>query len=333
MRPTGFLALAFLVCLTGCAQQKVVLDPPAGSRIVVMGNGFAERMPLYGWFEAALQSRFPDRKLIVRNMGWSGDTPSLQPRELNFGTMIEHLGAQRADILIAAYGMNESFDGEAGLEKFRTELNAWVTDMKARQFNGKSAPQVILVSPIAHENLGAPLPDGKIHNANLQRYTQVMREVAATQQIGFVDLFAPAQRRMAGNGPRLTVNGIHLNDHGYWWAAHEMADQLGLSAGAPRATGDSASVIADLRSAVWDKDWHFFLHWRPVNMEYIRGRRREPYGIENFPREFDALDRMVQERDRRIWAMPKPTLGQLWQSAPSGPAPWTALPRYATASE
>lgn len=333
MRAAGFLALAAVVCLAGCAQQRAVLDPVPNSRIVVMGNAFAERMPLYGWFEAALQARFPDRKLSVRNMGWSGDTPGLQPRELNFGTMLEHLGAQRADIIIAAYGMNESFDGPAGLEKFRTELDVWVTSMQAQRFNGHSAPQIILVSPIAHEDLGAPLPDGKAHNADLERYTRVMREVAARRQVAFVDLFAPVRRKMAGKGPHLTTNGIHLNDYGYWWAAHEMSGQLGLALGAPRASGDATAAIAELRRAVWDKDWHFFLRWRPVNMEYIRGRRREPYGVETFPREFEKLDQMVEERDRRIWAMPKPALGQLWRSPPSGPAPWKTVPSYVNADK
>ena len=70
---------------------------------------------------------------------------------------------------------------------------------------------------------------------------------------------------MASKGPRLTDNGIHLNDYGYWWAAHEMADQLGLANGAPRASGDATAAIAELRTAVWDKDWHFFLRWRPLS--------------------------------------------------------------------
>jgi lysophospholipase L1-like esterase len=333
MKAACLRAFVAAVCLAGCAQQRAVLDPAPESRIVVMGNAFAERMPLYGWFEAALQARFPDRRLSVRNMGWSGDTPGLQPRELNFGTMLEHLGVQRADIIIAAYGMNESFDGQAGLYRFRSELDAWVTDMKTRRFNGRSVPQIILVSPIAHEDLGAPLPDGKDHNADLGLYTRVMREVATARQVAFVDLFTPARRKMAGKGLRLTTNGIHLNDYGYWWAAREMADQLGLAIGAPRARDDATAAISELRTAVWDKDWHFFLRWRPVNMEYIRGRRREPYGIENFPRELEQLDRMVEERDRRIWAMPKPGFGQLWQSPPSGPAPWKTLPGHAGADE
>ena len=322
------LRFAAVLLLSGCAQQKLAFDPAPNSRIALVGNSFAERLYLYGWLEAALQSRFPERKLSVRNMGWSGDTPALQPRELNFGTMEEHLGKQRVDIIIAAYGMNESFDGTAGLERFRGELESWITGMQAQRFNGRSAPQIILVSPIAHENLGAPWPDGKSHNEDLQRYTAVMREVAAKHQLAFIDLFTPSRKRMAASRQRLTVNGIHLNDYGYWWATHEMADQLGLAQGAPKSDADATAAIAALRQAIWDKDWHFFLRWRPVNMEYIRGRRREPFGVEDFPREFEKLDAMVEAREQIIWALPKPALNQLWRAPPEGPAPWMTVPHH-----
>ena len=55
-------------------------------------------------------------------MGWSGDTPALQPRELNFGAMREHLARQQADVIIASWGMNEAFEGEAGLARFESDL-------------------------------------------------------------------------------------------------------------------------------------------------------------------------------------------------------------------
>ncbi|MDA7895947.1 hypothetical protein N9B02_05770, partial [Akkermansiaceae bacterium] len=42
-----------------------------GDSIVILGNTFAERMQLFGYFEVFLHSRFPDHNLRVRNMGWS----------------------------------------------------------------------------------------------------------------------------------------------------------------------------------------------------------------------------------------------------------------------
>lgn len=325
---TVLVFIATLTCLPGCSKHKPAFDPLPDSHIIIVGNAFAERMYLYGWFEAALHAAFPQHKLVVRNMGWSGDTPGLQPRALNFGTMEEHLAEQEADIIFAAFGMNESFNGKNGLDAFRTELSDWATGMKNRQFNGVSAPQIILISPIAHEDLGPPLPDGRAHNEDLQDYTQVMEEVADKHQLVFIDLFKPSLDKMNDSERPLTINGIHLNDYGYWWASREIAGQLGLPAEVREAAGKTAPAVAALRQAIWDKNWHFFMRWRPVNMEYIRGRRREPFGVENFPREFETLDEIVAERDQRIWSMPKPALNQLWQSAPMGPAPWKTLPRH-----
>ena len=45
----------------------------------------AERLQQFNHFETMLMARFPDLELSVRNLGWSGDTITLQPRPLNFG--------------------------------------------------------------------------------------------------------------------------------------------------------------------------------------------------------------------------------------------------------
>ena len=54
-------------------------------RVVLVGNTLAERKQLFNHFETSLLTRFPELQLTVRNLGWSGDTPTLQPRPLNFG--------------------------------------------------------------------------------------------------------------------------------------------------------------------------------------------------------------------------------------------------------
>jgi hypothetical protein len=44
----------------------------------------AERLQQFNYFETMLMARFADLDLVVRNLGWSGDTIT-QPRPLNFG--------------------------------------------------------------------------------------------------------------------------------------------------------------------------------------------------------------------------------------------------------
>ncbi len=63
---------------TSAASQKVA--PPAkGERIVLIGNGLAERDVYYSRLETGLHLRYPDEALFVRNMGRPGDTPGFRP--------------------------------------------------------------------------------------------------------------------------------------------------------------------------------------------------------------------------------------------------------------
>ncbi|MCH2149855.1 MAG: hypothetical protein MK095_10530, partial [Phycisphaerales bacterium] len=126
------------------------LVPDHGDCIAIVGNTFAERMAQFGHFETLLHDAYPEHELIVRNLGWSGDTPSLQPRPLDFGTMEEHLARVQADVIIACFGMNESFDGEAGRPAFEESLREFIASMRDLKPSG-DLPDILLVSPIAHE--------------------------------------------------------------------------------------------------------------------------------------------------------------------------------------
>src|SRR6185295_5227711 len=98
----------------------------------------------------------------------------------------------KADVIFAFFGYNESFAGEAGLPKFKQDLDSWIKHTLAQKYNGKSAPRVALFSPIAHEDLGdRNLTNGQTNNARLKLYTTAMAEVAKANNVPFVDLFTP----------------------------------------------------------------------------------------------------------------------------------------------
>src|SRR5205823_8203284 len=121
--------------------------------IALIGNTLFERAQEFGHFEALLQQRFPQHQLIVRHLAWSADAIDVQPRPANFADTEQHLRHEQADVIFAAFGFNESFAGEVGLEAFRKALSTYVAGLKSKAFNGKSAPRVVLVSPIANENV------------------------------------------------------------------------------------------------------------------------------------------------------------------------------------
>lgn len=302
-RWTGALALLALVSAVPAGAQGPAIALRAGDRIALVGNTMAERMQLFNHFETQLMTRFPELRLTVRNLGWSGDTVTLQPRPLNFGTTPTHLYREKADVVVAFFGLNESFAGEAGLQQFERDLDAYLRTHAAARYNGGSAPRLVLVSPIAHERLERLAGvDATARNRELERYTDAMRRVAAARGVAFADVFTPTRRLMAA-GPRpLTINGIHVNEDGDRLVARLLLDALGYGPGLRAATPAEVKRLDGLRALIHDKNQQFFHRWRPVNGEYVYGRRREPFGSVNFPGEMQQLDGMIAERERRIWS-------------------------------
>jgi lysophospholipase L1-like esterase len=291
----------------------------------LLGNTLAERMQVYNHFETLLATRFPELKLTVRNLGWSGDTITLQPRPLNFGTTPTHLHRQKADVIFAFFGLNESFDGEGGLQAFERELEAYLRGHLAARYNGTSPPRIVLVSPIAHEKLARlPRVDVEGRNRELARYTEAMRRAAARAGVAFVDLYAPTRRVMEAGGTPITINGIHVNEDGDRMVARLLLEGLGLGDRLRMAGAGEVKRLDRLRETIRDKNEQFFYRFRPVNAEYVVGRRVEPFGSVNFPPEMKQLDEMVAERDRRIWGQSAPLSGLAY------PVPELATPPAGT---
>ena len=211
------------------------LELQNGDRIAFVGATLLERDRHFGYFESVLRSRSPGISLSFRNMAWPGDTTTVQLRPLNFGTLEDHIVRVKPTVAIVSYGSNEAFDGPSGLESFLDGYRKILDILKT------SCRQVVLLSPVRHENLGPPLPDPSLHNAHLELYTTAVAKLAEERGCAFVDLFHGLATRTAGwNEPPLTENGIHLNEYGYWRAALLIADAMG-----PAATKWSVDVAAD----------------------------------------------------------------------------------------
>jgi len=111
----------------------------------------------------------------------------------------------------------------------QTTLDAFTKELQSHKYNGKSAPTLIYVSPVAHENVGDcyPMAWNITEPGNVCRRHE---DLAETNKIGFIDLFEPSKKSMGSSGEdHLTINGIHLNDKGYRLATNWMGEQLGLS--------------------------------------------------------------------------------------------------------
>src|SRR5688500_10433862 len=330
---------ASMVPAGGHAADPFVLH--TGDHIAIIGNTLAERMQYDGWLETMMHARYPKHELVVRNLGFSGDEITTRLRSRNFGTPDEWLRGQAApvggyqdnrldgantkvDVIFAFFGYNESYAGQEGLNAFRTQLGDWIAHTLAQKYNGRSAPRIVLFSPIAHENPGNPdLPGGVENNRRLELYTRAMGEVAKARGVTFVDLFTPSARLYAAVAAPLTIQGIHLNSEGNRRIA-EVIDRALFGAG----PAHDPAYLERLRQAVVDKDFYWFNRYRTTDgfatygdrafLTFIRGNPRNvdadraaaagrdavlPTNYEVLQRELSMLDVMTGNRDRRIWAV------------------------------
>ncbi|MCH2212093.1 MAG: GDSL-type esterase/lipase family protein [Fuerstiella sp.] len=285
-------------------QPILKLNP--GDHVAYIGNTLADRMQHHGWLEAHIQAVFPDHDLVFRNLGYPGDELKQRSRADNFGSPDQWLAKVKADVIFGFFGYNEAFRGEGGLKSFRQNLTEILDGMRQQQYNGRSAPRIVMFSPIAHEDLHSPhLPDGSANNQNLGLYTDAMQAVCADRDVAFVDLFHPTLQMYTTADEPLTLNGIHLLEHGNQKLAEHI---VGVLFGEAAQIQKSGTAWPKLQAAVLDKNLHWFSRYRVVDEYNVFGGRSRLawFGQSNgdvMMREMEIFDVMTATRDRRIWAI------------------------------
>jgi putative heme-binding domain-containing protein len=281
----------------------------ASDHVAFVGNTLPDRMQHAGWLETYLQSRFPRHQLVFRNLGFSGDELTLRLRSQDFGSPDKWLTDTKSDVVFAFFGYNESFAGEAGVDKFKKDLAEFIEHTRKQRYNGKGAPQLVIFSPIAHETpRDRNLPDGSLSNRRLELYTVAMEDVARAHGVPFVDLLRTSRELYAKSDVPLTINGVHLTEKGNRLLA-EVIDEA-LFPGVPAAKRD-AKAMEKLRQAVLDKNFCWFNRYRTVDGYSIYGGRADLKFVDGqtnrvvAQREMDVLDVMTANRDKRIWAVAK----------------------------
>ena len=307
------------------------LDIQEGDHICIIGGGVADSMQHTGWLETLLQSRFPQQRLVIRNLAYDGDEIELSKRlrSADFGTPDQWLSGSapipkpddikdksavrenrfeltgtKADVIFAFFGSNEAHAGPAGLDAFKKHLEAFIKHTLEQKYNGVEAPKLVMFSPIAHEDLGRPhWTDGKSHNTNLALYTDAMEEVCQANGVQCVDLFTPTQESYAKIAEPLTTDGIHPNERG----DREISRIIDESLFGTHPARDPKS-LARLQKAVADKNFYWFNRYRVTDgystyggrawLKFVDGQTNYEVG----QRELDYLDIKTANRDRRIWA-------------------------------
>ncbi len=302
-------------------RSQGVAPPSQAERIVLIGNGLAERDVHYSRIETELQLRYPEQKLFIRNMGHVGDTPGFRPHPARtspwafpgadkfhpdkkvhngkgfFPTPDEWLSFLKADTIVAFFGYNESFEGPSKVKNFEDELNAWVEHTLSLAYNGKTAPRVVLVSPIAYDNHSATrdLPNGEKENGNLILYASAIENVAKKHGLTFIDLFTPTKELFAKSEKKLTTLGFVPNEEGYKSIAEILA--TGLFGHQSRESKADPELM---NAAVREKDWFWNNDYNLINGVHTHGQRYNPFGPQNYPDEVKKTRELAAIRDQLI---------------------------------
>ncbi len=192
------------------------------------------------------------RRLALNQINSHRETPT------KFARIALKLTNTKADVIFAFFGGPESMAGDAGLAEFKKNVGDFIDHVQSKQYNGKSAPRVVLFSPIAHEYIQDPnLPTAeqvKARNVAIKKYADAMGEVAKAKKVHYVDIVsATAGERPVGKS--LTINGVHQNEQGD--LAIAQACEKGLS-----GTSSSTKSLEALRTAVKRQELLLFNRYR-----------------------------------------------------------------------
>ena len=199
-----------------------------GDRVVFLGDTLIERAQADDYLETRLTSRYPDRNIKFRNLGWSADTVFGESRA-GFGSVADGyqqlkqrvFEAQPA-VIIVGYGGAASAAGEAGLPAFTKGLDTLLNLLE------ETYATIVILSPLRQEDLGKPLPSPERFNRDRQMYSEVLKNAAQSRSYPFVDLYTLLGDGKESSSKRsYTDNGVHLTPYGYWNASAAIEEGLG----------------------------------------------------------------------------------------------------------
>lgn len=199
-----------------------------GDRVVFLGDTVLERAQASDYLETRFTTRYPERQIKFRNLGWSGDTVFGESRA-GFGTVADgfqqlkqRVFEAQPTVIVVGYGGAASSAGEAGLQDFSKGLDTLLNLLE------ETKATMVILSPLKQEDLGQPLPSPERFNRDRELYSEVLRNAAQSRAYPFVDLYT-----LLGDGQQsparksFTDNGIHLTSYGYWQAAAVIEGALG----------------------------------------------------------------------------------------------------------
>ncbi|TLV02728.1 GDSL-type esterase/lipase family protein [Dyadobacter luticola] len=230
----GYIVLFFLTLAGGFAsgQSSTTANAPKfdlkdGDRVVFLGNSIFENDFQYGYLEMALTTRFSDKGITFRNLGWTGDNVWGEGRSTYtnpptpYQHLMEDITKAQPTVVFLAYGGVEAQDGKAGIPHFKEGLEKLLDTLD------KLGARTILLStiPVASNDTAQHVAE---RNADLELYSTAIYQVASLRNKQYIDIYNPILN--TSKKSVILENTVHLNELGYYYLATILEKALGLDA-------------------------------------------------------------------------------------------------------
>jgi len=259
-------ALGCSLCLLVLHAQRLAAAEPLlrdGDRIVFLGDSITEQRLYTTYLEAYALTRHPNWKLWFRNVGWGGDTAWLRQRahpdegklfaaepDAQQKMVEDSVGRGLArDVLplkptgvTVKFGMNDHSYQAFREDIFRAYVRSQTQISKVLQEHGA---RVAFLTPQPIEDK-RPDPDKDVRNQSLRKFSDGLKDVAASTGAGYVDQFDPYMELMlkarAQNGSATIGGGdaVHPGPPGHTLMAWAILKGLGAGSLVSRAEIDVA---------------------------------------------------------------------------------------------
>src|SRR5690625_3882344 len=207
-------------------EEKPDFELQHGDRVVLLGNSLIQNDIEYGYIEYALTTRWPQKDITFRNLGWTGDTVHGEARSYytsppdSYDLLIQQLQEAEPTVVFIGYGTNESYGGAEDLPEFKKGMQTLLDEIK------KIGAEAVLLSPIPQ--IAGLSPDKlSARNDDIRLYASAISDIAFENESRHIDLFSPFDDY--DHQGQLTTDGIHLNQNGYYFWASVLEDELELS--------------------------------------------------------------------------------------------------------
>ena len=268
MRASTFLC-SLLLPLSAAHSEPFFLKE--GDVVGFLGGTNMVRMQDSGHLETLLSREYAKERPRFRDLSWEGDTVSHLSTERErwrtsgyghmkpeaFGDLRKQLKTVGVSVAFVQFGKMEVLSG-LSVEEFVSDYAELIDLLR------EGERRIVILSPIP---FGASdkrhTPDLTVRNPDLARFSEAARELAASKDAVYVDLFEPLLG--AVRQAEFMDHGLHLASGSHAKVASLVAGQLGLG------EAPDWDALEELRESVREKHRLWKEYWRPANWKCLFG--------------------------------------------------------------